>query len=65
MRGTVAIEPCVVGFAIQQRGTEKVWVSSTEARLIPSYYLFHFPTIDAARDFCWACGFTWSVRVSP
>jgi hypothetical protein len=65
----VAIEPCAGGFVIRVRGMEKRWIYSARAvcslgaMYIPSDDVFHFETIDAARDFCWACGFTWSVRV--
>ena len=60
---SVAIEPTVAGcFVIRQRGMEQTSSLGMRKVFIPSEAEFWFATIEDARAFCWACGFTWSIR---
>jgi hypothetical protein len=53
--------PIAAGFVIRAKGMEQL-SAATRVAFIPSEHFFYFDTIDQARDFCWACGFTWSIR---
>lgn len=70
MKSHADIEPCSAGgFVIRVGGFEQrpyQWVDDTLCRrvmFVPNLASLHFPDFDAARDFCWACDFTWSVKV--
>lgn len=36
-----------------------------DAKLGDGRYIFTFPSLEAARDFCVCCGFTWALTVMP
>lgn len=63
---SVEIEPFrEYGLVIRSTGFEQLWQGPRSVCFVPDRQAFHFPTIDAARDFCWACGFNWSVKATP